>query len=342
MRRPLMTLLALAAGWTFAAAAHAQNVTITPQPASPVDERTRVGFLVDVTPGAPAGERSYRMEIRPEGGGALVRGEPSANPEDFQPRASFGWEAVPPGTYMVVVIVRFGSGPAASTQSASLRNFVVRPMPNPYHLVAEPASGATANSAITLRAQPPSGQSLPAGLHCLFEAIPPAGAPVGLSSPQCTPVQMRLGAGTWTLRLIVHRGTNPRAAPTLAETVGRSQIGGYTVAAAAGGTAAPGCPSQCEARAGACVRPRENVMPCLAGGKCPLGYSCTTGFCRQTVSSGPVIACGQGGRCPPGLTCRSGQCRAPAPTAQTFTCTTNVDCANGWVCASGECRRTCP
>jgi hypothetical protein len=205
---------------------------------------------------------------------------------------------------------------------------------NPYNFVVAPPSGATAGASVSLAAQAPPGQTPPPGLHCVYQAISFTLPAITEFSPQCGPVQVHLAAGAWRLRLIVHRGTNPRALPTQAETVSVQEVSSYRVG---------GCAAQCETVAGACVKPRGDVMPCV-NGRCPPGYACTSGFCRQVpVATGPVIACAANNNCPPGWTCSNHQCRAPAPAELAFSCRDNTDCGQGWICtAAKECRRTCP
>jgi hypothetical protein len=356
MRRLLMTLFACLAVPAAVLPAGAQNLTITPDPASPVDERARVKLTVGGAVTAQT-SRAFRLVIQSEEGAGIVFADPSPSQDDFitfpaDRPVEFRWEAKPGGRYTIVVVGRFVNGAAVERRSGSLTGFVVRAVPNPYHLAVTPPGGAAAGTPITLRAQSPPGQSVPPGLRCLFEAIPATGPAATAMSPQCAPAEMRLAAGTWRLRLVVHRGTNPRAVPTLADTVGVSEITGYRVGGAADAPpAAPGasgvtvsCPSQCEARGGLCVKGREDVMPCLPGGRCPGGYACTGGYCKQTpATSGPVVMCGPRGGCPPGLRCQGGQCRAPAPAHQLpFACSSNADCAPPFVCAGRECRRACP
>ncbi len=343
MRRLLMTLCVLLAGWTFVTAVEAQHVSVTAQPGAPVFEGTQVLLRVGVTSGAPGTPQGYRLVVQPDGGWPIIQ-SPSANPGEYAPYPSGGipqynWQATPPGTYTIIGVVRYSTG---ATESGSLTGFVVRPT-NPYRLVADPASGATAVRPVKLLAQAVPGQSVPDGLHCLFEAVPASGNRTSMTSPACTSVEMRLGPGTWTLRLVVHRSSNPRRGPTLADTVGVSEIAGYAVTSGAP-TATVACPAQCETRGGLCVKGREDVMPCLPGNRCPGGYTCTGGYCKQApATAGLVIVCGPGRGCPPGMSCQSGQCRAPAPAHQfVFDCKTNADCAPPFVCAGRECRRSCP
>jgi hypothetical protein len=336
-----IALVGFLAGLALAAPAGAQHVGLTATPPSPVSEGTQVAFQMAVLPGAPAGTASFRLEVRREGSGTLVHSQPAADNE-YGPASRFEWPARPAGTYMIIAKVQFQAPGSAVTESTSIRNFVVLgsgspPPPLAFQFLVTPPTGATTETSVKLEARLGPGQSRPADVHCIFETLPSSGTLRALASPACDNVQTRLAAGTWTLRLVVYRGS-PRQGPTLGNILATLEKPGYQVTAVATSTAS--CASGCERVGGICVAPRGAA--CGPGRTCLPGYSCAGGTCIQTASSaGPVISCRQDNQCPPGTRCFQGQCRRQQPPRMNFACNVNADCSGGNVCAGGECRRRC-